>query len=318
MSGNLAFLFPGQGSQFVGMGRDLVEMLPETRGLFDAADEICGLPISRLCFEGPMDELTLTENLQPAITVTSLCFLSALNSSGAKATVSAGHSLGEFGALASAGVLSPHDAIRLVHKRGQLMHRESLCNPGSMAAVLGLEIETVRKIVAEAGDGGVLAVANHNTAEQVVITGERELVARAVDVVKESGGRAMELRVSGAWHCDLMKNAVDEFREFMDHVSFSSPESTVLLNATAQPETDPQRIKDIMSKQLVSPVRWYDIMRELIDRGVDVFVEVGPKRVLTGLLKKIVPRGTPLRTYSVQDVKSLQHFLETFSSASPT
>jgi [acyl-carrier-protein] S-malonyltransferase len=309
MSQKIAFLFPGQGSQSMGMGRDIIDQFPDAKKIFEQVDEICEKPISKLCFEGPMEELTLTANLQPAITAVNLACLTALNKSGVRATVSAGHSLGEYAALASAGSLSEYDTLRLVNKRGELMHREALANPGSMAAVLGMDIEAVGKIVAQAGEGGVLAVANHNTAEQIVVTGEKEPLSQAVDLVKEKGGKAIPLKVSGAWHCTLMQDAVDDFRQFMGDVSFSIPETTILFNATAESESDPEGIKDIMAEQLVSPVRWYDILLKMMADGVDVFVEVGPKKVLTGLLKKALPSDTEAKLYNVEDMQSLESFL---------
>jgi [acyl-carrier-protein] S-malonyltransferase len=309
MSQKIAFLFPGQGSQSMGMGKDIIDQFADAKKIFEQVDEICEKPISRLCIEGPMEELTLTVNLQPAITAVNLACLTALNKSGVRATVSAGHSLGEYAALASAGSLSEYDALRLVNKRGELMHREALANPGSMAAVLGMDIEAVGKIVDKAGEAGVLAVANHNTAEQIVITGEKEPLSQAVDLVKEKGGKAIPLKVSGAWHCGLMQNAVDDFRQFMERISFSNPESTILFNATAESESDPERIKDLMSQQLISPVRWYDILLKIMADGVDVFVEVGPKKVLTGLLKKVLPRETEAKLYNVEDMQSLESFL---------
>ncbi len=166
------------------------------------------------------------------------------------------------------------------------------------------------KIVAQAGEAGVLAVANHNTAEQIVITGEKEPLSQAVDLVKEKGGKAIPLKVSGAWHCTLMQNAVDDFREFLEDIPFSSPETTVLFNATAESESDPERIKDLMAEQLISPVRWYDILLKMMADGVDIFVEVGPKKVLTGLVKKVLPRETEAKLYNVEDMQSLESFLE--------
>lgn len=310
MSQKIAFLFPGQGSQSLGMGKDIMDQYPDARKIFEQLDEICEKPISKLCFQGPMEELTLTANLQPAITAVNLACLTALNKSGIRAHVSAGHSLGEYAALASAGSLSGYDALRLVYKRGELMHREALANPGSMAAVLGMPIEAVDKIVAQAGEAGVLAIANHNTAEQIVITGQKEALSQAVDLVKDKGGKAIPLKVSGAWHCSLMQNAVDDFRRFMGDISFSTPDTSILFNATAESETDPEKIKDLMAKQLIRPVKWYDIIQNMTANGVNLFVEVGPKKVLTGLLKKILPRDTGAKVHNVEDMQSLESFLE--------
>lgn len=310
MSEKVAFLFPGQGSQFIGMGKDLADEFPEVGKIFTKADEICEKPISRLCFEGPMDDLTLTINLQPAVTAVSLACLAALDRSGINATVSAGHSLGEYTALTSAGVITAEDALRLVNKRGELMHRESLSNPGVMAAVLGMDINELSELVYNAADIGVVAIANHNTAEQIVITGEEHAVNHVSDLIQAKGKKIIPLKVSGAWHCDLMKNAVNDFKDFLKTIPFSTPKRNILFNATADKENNPDKIRDIMSKQLTSPVRWYDIIIRMIEEGVETFVEVGPKKVLTGLVKKIIPRDRDLKTYNVQDLKSLNDFLE--------
>jgi [acyl-carrier-protein] S-malonyltransferase len=309
MPKNIAFLFPGQGSQYVGMGKDLKDRFPAAKEIFEQVDAICQKPIARLCFEGPMDELTITENLQPAITAVSLACLAALEQSGIKPIVSAGHSLGEYAALVSAGVVSGYDALRLVQKRGELMNREALANPGDMVAVIGVDIKGVQEVIREVKGNDILAVANHNTAEQIVITGEKEPVSRAVELVKERTGRAISLKVSGAWHCDLMRGAVEEFRQFMEDIPFAKPQSTVLFNATANKETAPEKIKDIMAKQLVSPVKWHYIMLSMLKAGVNTFVEVGPKNVLSGLLKKTAPEEKNVDIHNVQDNQSLKDFL---------
>ena len=309
MSEKIAYLFPGQGSQYIGMGRDLVDSFSTAKEIFQQVDDLCGKSISRLCFEGPMDELTLTGNLQPAITAVNLACLGALKASGVKPDVSAGHSLGEYAALVSSEVVGIDDALRLVQKRGWLMHRESLSNPGTMAAVIGLPLESVQRIVEESKRDEILAVANHNTAEQIVITGQEEPVSRAVQAVRKEGAKAIPLKVSGAWHCLLMEGAVGEFRKFMEKIPFSSPASRMLFNATGSAETDPDSIKEIMAKQLVSPVKWYDIVRKMVSDGVRTFVEVGPKKVLTGLVRKIVPKDAEIRLFQVEDTASLEKFV---------
>jgi [acyl-carrier-protein] S-malonyltransferase len=310
MAQKVAFLFPGQGSQYVGMGRDLQDGFPEARGVFERVDEICRKPISRLCFEGPMETLTLTENLQPAIAAVSLACLAVLKSSSIRPAVSAGHSLGEYAALVSSEAISSDDALQLVRKRGELMHREALANPGAMAAVVGLDLQAVEDVVAQAKEDEVLAVANHNTADQVVITGQEGAVSRAARLMKSRGGKAIPLKVSGAWHSPLMAGAVEEFRGFMEHIRFSSPKSAILLNATAERGSDPEQIKDIMSRQLVSPVRWYEIVRNILSQDITTIVEIGPKKVLTGLLKKIAPPETELKIYNLEDQASLRSFMD--------
>ncbi len=190
------------------------------------------------------------------------------------------------------------------------MHREATANPGDMVALIGLDISAVNEIIDEISGNGVLAVANHNTAEQTVITGEKEPVLRAAELAKQRTGRAVALKVSGAWHCDLMKGAVDEFRQFMEDIPFSEPNSSMLFNATAKKESSPEEMKNIMARQLISPVRWYDIMIAMLEDGIDTFVEVGPKNVLAGLLKKTVPADKEVKIYNVQDTQSLNKFLE--------
>ena len=309
MSEKIAYLFPGQGSQHIGMGRDFVDSFPAAKEIFQRVDDLCGRSISRLCFEGPMEELTLTENLQPAITAVNLACLSALNSSGVQPHVSAGHSLGEYAALVSAGVVGTSDALRMVERRGHLMHRESLTHPGTMAAVIGLPLETVERVVEESRGDDILSVANHNTADQIVITGQQEAVSRAVQGAKRQGAKAIPLKVSGAWHCLLMEGAVGEFRKFIEQIPFSSPTSGMLFNATGGPVTEPESIKELMARQLVSPVKWYDIVQTMASEGVRTFVEVGPKKVLTGLVRKIVSPDEGARLFQVEDTKSLNEFL---------
>ena len=310
MYNKIAFLFPGQNSQTIGMGQDLKDEFPEAREIFRQLDDICEKPMSKLCFEGPGEELILTVNQQPAITAVNLACLKVLNLKGIKAALSAGHSLGEFAALVSAGVLTEYDALRIVKKRGELMHRESLSNPGVMAAVMKLSIEKVTEIVEKAKEKGLLAVANHNSEAQVVITGESAPMEYAISLVKEEKGKAIPLKVSGAWHCDLMKGAVDEFREYMENVTFTKPVSSILFNATADMENDPEKIKDIMANQLTSPVRWYDIIIRMIEDKVDALIDVGPQKQMMGLVGRILPKDSNIASLSVEDVESLNEFLK--------
>ena len=303
---NTAFLFPGQGSQAVGMGKGLFQEYDFVREIFDAADEIAGAHISQYCFKGPMKTLTETVNLQPAVTAVNLACLAAIQRAGISCAFSAGHSLGEYSALNCAGVVSMADTLRLVFKRGQLMHRESLKHKGAMSAIIGLDIEAVNELVKTGQEAGVVSVANHNSAQQIVITGEPEAVASVANAAQSNGARAIPLRVSGAWHSDLIKGAEAEFIAFLDTFQFASPTSTVIHNVTAESCDDGKDIQRLMASQLCSPVRWYDTIQRLMSEGVEVFVEVGPGKVLTGLLKKIVPADDAYRVFNVSNMKTLE------------
>jgi [acyl-carrier-protein] S-malonyltransferase len=304
----IAFLFPGQGSQKVGMGHDLYVERTGTRELFEAADRICGLPIKQLCFDGPMETLTETVNLQPAITVVNLACLALIRQAGIKPVVCAGHSLGEYSALQAADVISPEDCLRLVFKRGQLMHREATRHLGAMSAIIGLTIDEINPIVANVG--GIVTVANHNSADQIVITGEPAAVQAASEKAASLGGRAIALKVSGAWHSPLIQGAEAEFSAFLETISFGEPSNQVIHNVTAEAENEPGRIRGLLARQLCSPVRWYDAMRRMLAESIDIFVEIGPGKVLTGLLRKTLPPDHPAAIFNVSDLKSLTKFIE--------
>lgn len=306
----IAFLFPGQGSQKVGMGQDLAQELESAKQILIAADEVTGLPIQKLCFEGPMEELTQTVNLQPAVTAVNLAFLSAIEQKGIKPVVCAGHSLGEYSALCAAGIVSAQDCLKLVYKRGELMHREATKNTGAMSAIVGLNIEQVGKVVDEAAQEGIVAVANHNSEAQIVITGAPDAVAKAGELAAAQGGKAIALKVSGAWHSPLIAEAEADFTAFLDTIEFKAPQCPVIHNVTAGTQSDSEQIKALMAKQLCSPVRWYDTITKLVTDEVDIYVEIGPGRVLTGLLRKILPKGTAAKSYNVFDVKSLEKFVQ--------
>ncbi len=285
----IAVLFPGQGSQFLGMGREFLDTDPAARALMTEAEKISGFPLSRLCQDGPLEELTRTVHLQPAMTVMNLICWQALAKAGVKPAFFAGHSLGEYGALAAAGIVSPEDTLALVTERGRLMERESVANPGGMQAVVKLPIQQVRAIVESARAQGKLTVANHNSAEQIVISGEIAALEAAAELVKKEGGKAIPLKVSGAWHSQLIQAAIPDFEVAMAKISFSSPHTPVLFNVTAAEEGDPEVIRRIMARQIASTVRWFEIIQKMMAEEVRVFIEVGPKNVLTGLLKKIIP-----------------------------
>lgn len=309
MKKKTAFLFPGQGSQVVGMGLDLYQEYDFVREIFDMVDDASKNHISRLCFEGPMEELTLTVNLQPAITAVNLACMAALEKEGLQPDVAAGHSLGEYSALQAAGVVNSEDTCKLVFKRGHLMHREATKHKGAMHAILGLNIDAVQQIVDETRKKGVVAVANHNTAEQIVITGAPDMVESASELAKAQGAKAIPLKVSGAWHSEFIRGAEKDFRSFLSELPFSAPERPVLFNVTAASESDPNKIKEIMARQLCSPVRWYDSVCKMQEDQIEVFAEVGPKKVLTGLLRKIIPDTYEHKAYNVDGMKGLEAFL---------
>ncbi|OIN97273.1 MAG: [acyl-carrier-protein] S-malonyltransferase [Deltaproteobacteria bacterium CG1_02_45_11] len=292
------------------MGQEFYQEYDFVRELFNMAEEITKINISRLCFKGPIDELTMTVNLQPAVTAINFACLAAIEKEGIKPDISAGHSLGEYSALGASGVVSKEDIFRLVYKRGQLMHREATEHKGVMYAIVGLDINTVTELVKEVQKEGIVSVANHNAEQQIVITGTPDQVKAVASLAADKGAKAVPLKVSGAWHSELIKGAEDEFNKFLDSITFNAPKSQIVLNVTGESSTDPDEIKSIMAQQLCSPVRWYDSMCKLAKEKVEIFVEVGPGTVLTGLLKKIVAKDYPCKIYNVNNMKSLEMFFK--------
>ena len=302
----IAFLFPGQGSQRVGMGLEFYQAFDIVRETFDMAEELVKLNLSKLCFKGPMESLTTTVNLQPALTAINLATLAVIQTEGIKADVTAGHSLGEYSALCAAAVLSREDTILSVMKRGELMHREATKQEGAMSAIIGLSIEAVEDLVVKAGSDGIVSVANHNTKNQIVITGAPAGVQKASALAVSQNGRSIPLKVSGAWHSALIHGAENDFKHFLESIPFSKPLLPVLHNVTADSTNDPLEIRSLMVTQLCHPVKWYDTMGRLIDENIEIFVEVGPGNVLTGLLKKTIPEGYPHQIFRVNNMKTLE------------
>ena len=304
-----AVLFPGQGSQSVGMGQEFYQEYDVVREIFDMAEETAKMNISKLCFKGPMEELTQTVNLQPAVTTVNLACLAVLQKEAIKFDLCAGHSLGEYSARPAAGVVSAEDTITLVHKRGELMHRESTKNKGAMHAIVGLPSAEVDDLVAQVQSQGIVSVANHNSELQIVITGSPEPVEKVSALAAEKGAKAIPLKVSGAWHSELIKGAVEEFNTILDQISFNPPEKSIIFNVSAEISTEADEIKDLMGRQLCNPVKWYDSMEKMKEAEVETFVEVGPGRVLAGLLKKILSADSPAKIYNISNMKQLEKFM---------
>jgi [acyl-carrier-protein] S-malonyltransferase len=308
-----AFIFPGQGSQYPGMGRELAESFACARAVFEEADDALGLAISRVCFDGPAEELQLTANGQPAILTVSVAAAMILREKGLPANYVAGHSLGEYSALVVAGALRLADAVRLVRKRGQYMQEAVPVGQGAMAAILGLDVAAIEEACRAAALGEVVSLANLNSPGQVVIAGSAAAVARAIELTKARGAkRAIMLNVSAPFHCSLMKPAQDRLSVDLDGVDLADPHPPLVNNADAQVVASASVVREGLKRQVTAPVRWEESMRRLRGEGVEMFVEVGPGKVLSGLLRQIDRAAECLR---VEDVATLNEVLARVESA---
>lgn len=308
----VAFLFPGQGSQTVGMGRELAAMYPVAQHTFDEADEALGYKLSQLCFEGPEDRLRMTEITQPAILTVSVAAYRVLESIGMMPSFVAGHSLGEYSAHVAAGTISFADAVRTVRNRGKYMQEAVPAGEGAMAAVLALPIDQVQAACDEAAAGEVCQAANINSPDQVVISGSKGAVERAAELCKQKGAkRAVMLPVSAPFHCALMQPAQDRLAEDLQLLQFNRPAVPVMTNVDAALITDAAQAREALIRQVTGAVRWEESIRDLIAAGVTDFVEVGPGKVLTGLMRQI---DRTKHAVNVEDEASLQkaknHFAE--------
>src|SRR5262245_39987495 len=310
--GKIAFIFPGQGSQRAGMGRDLAESSAAARAAFDEADRALGFGLSDLCFNGPEEDLQLTANTQPAILTASIAAYRALSEKGFEPDFVAGHSLGEYSALVAAGALSLSDAARLVRRRGELMQEAVPVGVGAMAAILGIGAEKVAEACDVAAKGQVCAPANFNSPEQIVIAGSREAVERAVEECKARGARrAMMLKVSAPFHSALMKPAQEKMVEPLNATPFDDLSRPIVNNVDAAIVRSGSQSRDALIRQISAPVRWTESVIKMFDEGVDTFVEIGPGKVLVGLVKAIAKgAGKEVKLLNVEDPASLQTTIE--------
>ncbi|MBD3391761.1 MAG: ACP S-malonyltransferase [Chitinivibrionales bacterium] len=301
----MTFLFPGQGSQKVGMGADFFEKFEMARRRFDEANDILGRDLKKICFEGPPEELTQTRNTQPALFVTEAAICDVLQENGITPALALGHSLGEYGALYAAGVYSFADGVRIVAKRGELMGEAGTVAPGAMAAVIGLARETIAEVLSSI-ESGTVVPANENAPEQTVISGDVEAVKAACGKLQAAGAkRVVDLPVSGAFHSPLMQQAADQFATFIASYEFREARCEIIPNVTAQRTKDSGQIRDLLVKQLVSLVRWVDAMALIAGEGAVNCVEVGPGSVLKGLARKCDPGISVAACATVDNLYSL-------------
>jgi [acyl-carrier-protein] S-malonyltransferase len=309
----LAFLFPGQASQYPGMGKSLAESFPESKAVFDEADAALGFSISEICFEGSEEELKLTENTQPAILTVSVAAYRALEKRGITPDLVAGHSLGEYSALVAAGALDLATAVRLVRGRGLYMQEAVPTGEGAMAAILGLSPSDVAEICKKAAAGEVVSPANLNSPDQIVISGSAGAVKRAVEIASQSGAkRALMLPVSAPFHCALMAPAQKRLEPDLRAAKFNDLRFPLITNVDAEEVTKGDEAREALIRQVTQPVRWLDSIREMIESGVAGFVEVGPGKVLAGLLRQI---DRSVRCINVEDATTLQASLEKIGHA---
>jgi [acyl-carrier-protein] S-malonyltransferase len=300
-----AFVFPGQGAQYAGMGREIAGKFPAARAAFDEADAALGFPISRLCFQGPEHDLRLTENTQPAILTTSIALYRVLEERGIRPDFVAGHSLGEYSALVAAGALRLGEAAAVVRRRGRYMQEAVPVGAGAMAALLGLDLPAVLAVCERAAQGQVVSPANLNSSGQTVIAGNREAVERAVKLAKESGAkRSILLPVSAPFHCALMKPAEERVAADLDACAFSDLGYPLVTNVDAEPIRTGAEARSALKRQVSRPVRWQEVIERLLDEGVRTFVEVGPGKVLLGLIRSI---DRSVKMLNAEDEKSVEN-----------
>ncbi|TGB04841.1 ACP S-malonyltransferase [Halobacillus salinus] len=302
----LAFVFPGQGSQEVGMGKAMYDAYPSVKQLFDDADEALGYSLTTLMFEGPAEELTKTENAQPALLLNSVAIQEVLKQEGISPQMTAGHSLGEYSALVASGALEPLEAVKLVHLRGKLMEEAYPTGKGTMAAVLGLSQEEIASVIEGYDNELAVDLANINCPGQIVISGTKAGVEQASEKLSEAGAkRVLPLNVSGPFHSRLMKPASEDFANHLSDVNVKQADVPVYANVTAEPVEEAALIEKLLVEQLYSPVRFQEILEAFVEKDVDAIVEVGHGKVLSGLVRKVKRR---MKTFNVQDPESVDAF----------
>jgi [acyl-carrier-protein] S-malonyltransferase len=301
---NVAFIFPGQGSQYVGMGKEFFENFREAKDVFEEADDVLHLPISSICFQGPEETLKLTENTQPAVLTMSIAVLRVLQAEkGVVPRLAAGHSLGEYSALVLSGALGFADAVQIVRLRGRFMQEAVPVGEGAMAAVLGMEQSQVEKLCEEVAQGEVVTPANFNCPGQIVIAGHAKAIERAMERVKQEGKKALPLPVSAPFHSPLMKPAGERLEKALEGIPIQDLTIPVVTNVEADINQSKERVKELLVKQVWSPVRWEESMQKISEDGIEQALEIGPGKVLSGLMKRIDPK---VETRNIEDIQTLK------------
>lgn len=308
----VAFIFSGQGSQYIGMGKELYNNIPSCQKVYDKANEVLGFDLKELIFNGDKEELNITENTQPAILTTSIAILQAIKEKGIKADIVAGLSLGEYSALVASEALDFETAVSLVKKRGRFMQEAVPQGIGSMAAVIGLDESKIKKVLKVASEKGIVEIANYNTNNQIVIGGECAAVELATELLKESGARrVIPLKVSGPFHTSLLNEASIKLENEFNNIEFNDPKIKTITNVTADFINDKTEIKNLLINQVKSSVRWSETIEKMIDEGIDTFIEIGPLKTLSSFVREISKeKKTSVKIFNVEDLKSLNKTLE--------
>ena len=312
----IGFVFSGQGSQYIGMGKELYENISVCREVFDTGNKILDFNIKELIFNGEKEDLDITENTQPAILITSIAAMKAIEEKGINAEVVAGLSLGEYSALVSSGALDYKEAIALVRKRGKFMQEAVPLGVGAMVAIIGLSLEKINEALEKSRDLGIVEVANFNTSNQIVIGGEKEAVYKAKELCLEFGAkRAIELKVSGPFHTSLLEKASINLKSELDKIEIEKFDKKIISNVTGDFINSRDNVKDLLYKQVKSSVKWNETINKMIDYGIDTFIELGPGRVLSSFIKEISrERKVKVNIFNVEDIKSLNKTLEGIES----